>query len=43
MFSKNRLLWIKNNKYDSTRNGIVSWSRYFTKEEGLAVEKKLGM
>jgi hypothetical protein len=42
-FSRNRLLWIKNNKYDATRNGIVSWSRYFTKEEGLAVVKKLGM
>ena len=39
--SQNGLMWVKNNRYDTARNGIVSWSRYFTKEEGLAVVKKL--
>jgi hypothetical protein len=34
-FSGTNIMWIRNNRYDEHRNGVLSWGRYFTKEEGL--------
>jgi hypothetical protein len=39
-FTKSKLMWVRNNKYDRGRNGMLSWSRYLTKPEYESIFNK---